>query len=108
MKRYKFEVYIPKENVNELIDELNEIGALKYGNYDYVTSYHLVNGTFRPLQGSKPFIGEEGTINRGQELKLEFSCLEDQIKEVISVIRKIHPYEEPVINIIELINFTAE
>ena len=36
--------------------------------------------------------------------KLEFVCDVDKVKTVISKLRKIHPYEEPAIDIIPLLN----
>jgi len=47
-------------------------------------------------------------INYGKEHKLGFRCEENLVKEVISEVKRIHPYEEVVINIIELANSKFE
>ena len=38
------------------------------------------------------------------EEKLEVVCNVNKVREVVSVLRKIHPYEEPAIDIIPLID----
>lgn len=100
----KFEVFIPEEYVEHLRKSISEIGAAKIGNYDNCTSYYTVNGTWRPLEGSKPF---EGTINRvehSKEIKVEFRARKDLIENVIKEIKRIHPYEEPVYNVVPILN----
>ncbi|MDP7978199.1 divalent cation tolerance protein CutA [Bacillus sp. WLY-B-L8] len=39
----------------------------------------------------------------GTEYKMEFKCLYEKIEEVLSIIKSIHPYEEPVINVLPLL-----
>lgn len=43
-------------------------------------------------------------ISFGTECKMEFRCRHMKIKEVLEAIKSIHPYEEPIINIISLLN----
>ena len=38
------------------------------------------------------------------EEKLEVICSINKVKDVISVLRKVHPYEEPAIDIIPLLD----
>lgn len=100
----KVEVYLPYECINPLISALTEIGACVVGAYDHVSSYFPVEGTWRPLPGSRPFHGEVGVLCRAEEYKLEFRCSREHIKSAVEAIRCIHPYEEPVINIIPLLS----
>ena len=39
-----------------------------------------------------------------EEEKLEFVCDVDKVKRVLSELRKVHPYEEPAIDIYPLID----
>ena len=72
------------------------------GNYDCCLSYSRVIGTWRPLPGTDPFIGEEGMISEEEELKVEVTVNGDRLDETIEAVKAVHPYEEPVINVIEL------
>ena len=39
-----------------------------------------------------------------EEEKLEFVCDIEKVKEVVSKLREVHPYEEPAIDIVPLID----
>ncbi|MBD7937530.1 cytochrome C biogenesis protein [Cytobacillus sp. Sa5YUA1] len=93
----KVEVLIPEEYIVRLRDELNAIGTLTVGNYDHVISYSAVKGYYRPLEEANPYLGQIGKISSGTECKMEFCCLYSRMEDVKTVIKHIHPYEEPVI-----------
>lgn len=103
-KEVKLEIYIPEEYVVKLRDELNKINVCTVGNYDNVLSLTNVRGYWRPLEGADPFEGEVGKICEGHECKMEIRCKSEYVKEALKLIRKIHPYEEPVINVLPIID----
>lgn len=100
----KLEIYTPQEYVEELRNALTLLGACRIGDYDHVVSYQDTKGFWRPLEQSNPFNGEKGTICSGSEIKMEVRCPADQVREALRTIRTIHPYEEPVVNILPLLN----
>ncbi len=100
----KIEIYIPEQHIELLRNKLNEVHACHVGNYDQVISITKITGYFRPLQGSDPFTGTEGKISVEEECKFEVRCKKEHVKAAISVIKDVHPYETPVINIIPLLN----
>ena len=102
--KVKFEIFIPSSHIDKLRDALNNTGALIVGKYDNCISTTEVNGYFRPLEGSNPYLGKENDLCIEKEIKMEFRCHKDLAIEVINVIKSIHPYEEPVYNIIPIIN----
>lgn len=104
----KIEVFIPEMYIEELRDRLNDIGVGRIGNYDHCVSITTVQGYWRPLVGSDPFAGEIGEISSGEERKLEVNCREDLVDEAVKVIRDIHPYDKPLINILALLNHKYE
>lgn len=57
-----------------------------------------------PLEGANPYIGEKNKIENVYEKKIEFICEKDKVNNVIKAIKSVHPYEEVVIEIYELIN----
>jgi hypothetical protein len=100
----KLEIFIPQEYSLKLRDELAKIGVGRLGNYDHCVAISPVQGYFRPLPGAEPFEGELGKITEMAEHKLEVNCERGLVDEAIKVIRSIHPYEEPLVNIIPLAN----
>jgi hypothetical protein len=107
-KEVKIEGYIPEEYINKLREELNAVGACKIGYYDNCMSIMRTWGYWRPLKGSSPFEGKVGEISSGEECKVEVRCKNEYVKDAIKAIKKVHPYEEPVYNIIPLINYMVE
>ncbi|MFT8313690.1 MAG: divalent cation tolerance protein CutA [Clostridium sp.] len=100
-KFFKVETFIPKEYVEKLRESLNNIGALAIGgNYDNCMAVSKVTGYWRPLKGANPFNGEEGKLSKAEECKIEFSCKSEFLKEAVEVIKRVHPYEVPVINVV--------
>ncbi|WBW97343.1 cytochrome C biogenesis protein [Oceanirhabdus sp. W0125-5] len=103
-KWVKIEIYVPEDKLQDIRNALNKGGAGKIGDYDNCLSMYEVRGYWRPLEGADPFEGEVGKVCEGRELKIEARCYIDNVKTTIDEILKVHPYEEPVINIIPLIN----
>lgn len=102
MKHTKIEVFIPREDTKNLMQKINDAGFLKEENYDYCYAETEVLGHFRPIEGANPYIGSLGKVEEVLESKLEFRIKEEDLEDVISTIKSNHPYEVPVINIIEL------
>ena len=107
-KYVKIDIFIPEEYIEHLRDELHEIGVGHIGNYDHCLSITVVNGYWRPLANAAPYAGEIGEISYGEERKVEVNCLEEKVKEALKIIREIHPYDRPLINIVELLNHNYE
>lgn len=102
MDWFKLEIYIPETHFSALQKALQAAEAGHIGNYDSCLSYSRVKGTWRPLEGARPYIGEEGTISEAAEIKVEVNVCKDKLTAALQAIRDIHPYEEPVINVIPL------
>lgn len=104
IKRVKIFVTIPLENVEEVRDAICNAGAGIIGNYTYCTSSTKSIGTFKPNDSANPYIGEKNNLEFVEEEKLEVVCDVDNVKKVITKLREIHPYEEPAIDIVPLID----
>lgn len=100
----KLEIFIPQEYALTLRDELAKIGVGVMGKYDHCVALTPVRGFFRPMEGANPFEGKVGEINEVAEYKLEVNCKRELVKDSIKVIKRVHPYEEPLINVIPLAN----
>lgn len=104
----KLEIFAPQEHALKIRDELAKIGVGHVGNYDHCVAIYPVQGYFRPLPGADPFEGEIGRISEAVENKIEVNCKRELVNDAIRVIRRIHPYEEPVVNVIPLANHLFE
>jgi hypothetical protein len=102
VSKLKLEIFIPETHLAKLRQALQAIGAGKIGNYDSCLAYSHVTGTWRPLQGSQPYIGTCDEISEAPEIKVEVNIQEEALQETLKAIREVHPYEEPVINVIPL------
>ena len=104
INRVKIIVTIPLENVEEVRNAICEAGAGVIGNYTHCSMSTKCVGTFKPTDEANPYIGEKNNLEFVDEEKLEVVCDVKKVKEVISALRKVHPYEEPAIDIIPLID----
>lgn len=107
MEKYpevKLEVFAPQEYALKIRDELAKIGVGRIGNYDHCVAVSPVQGYFRPLPGANPFDGEIGRISETVEYKIEVNCKRELVERALKTIRSLHPYDEPLINILPLAN----
>ncbi len=100
MEYIKLEIFIPETHLPQLQNALQEADAGHIGNYDSCLSYSPVKSTWRPLAGTHPYIGDQGTVSCELELKVEVTIRVEKLKETIAMIKAVHPYEEAVINAI--------
>ena len=97
---YKISVCVPSEFVNEFTESLD--GALRPLTPYYDRTFILteVTGTWRSLEGSNPYNGKIGDTTYAKEIKVEFPVMKDDLVKTIRRIKEIHPYEEPAIDVI--------
>ena len=99
----KIEIFIPESHLETLQKVLRECDAGHIGNYDSCMTFSRVKATWRPLEGTNPYSGTQGEISTEDEIKAEVTCRVDDADRVIMAVKKIHPYEEPVINVLPLL-----
>ena len=98
MKAMKVVIYVPRPSADLLRQVIGEAGGGEIGAYSYCSFSSVGTGRFRPEQGSKPAIGTVGRTESVEEERIEFVCAHEMLQKVVSAIRKVHPYEEPVID----------
>ena len=99
---FKLEIFIPETHFPLLRKTLQDVDAGHIGNYDSCLSYSRVMGSWRPLAGTSPYIGAENEISEEEELKVEVTVRGEMLEKTLSAVKAVHPYEEPVINVISL------
>lgn len=100
----KLEIFIPESHFPALQKALRDVDAGHIGRYDCCLSYSPVTGCWRPLSGTNPYIGKEGEISAAPELKVEVTCRTENARRTVEAVKAVHPYEEPVINVIPLLD----
>ena len=90
----KLEVFVPKENVEEVQNALFSAGAGSIGDYKNCSFQSEGEGTFLPTEDANPKIGEIGKQERVEEVKIEVIFPKNIEKRLISEMKIAHPYEE--------------
>lgn len=98
----KLEIFIPESHLAALQKALWEVDAGHIGKYDCCLSFSPVIGCWRPLDGTSPYLGIPGEISTEPELKVEVTCRTENVDRTVDAVKAVHPYEEPVINVIPL------
>ncbi|CAN5509961.1 N/A [soil metagenome] len=104
-KRYKLVVYVPETHTEIVRDAMGDAGAGVIGNYTHCMFTVAGTGQFKPGPGADPTIGEIGKLEHVAEDRIETVCTADRLRPVLAAVRKVHPYEEPAIDVypIELV-----
>jgi hypothetical protein len=99
-KFVKIRVAVPVDSADAVRRALAEAGAGVQGNYDQCSASWKQVGRFRPLSGAKPAIGAVGALEAVEEEVIETLCSQDKVAAAVAAVKKVHPYEEPAIDII--------
>ena len=104
INKVKIFVTIPLENLEEVRNAIFDAGAGIIGNYSHCSTSVKSIGTFKPNENANPHIGKANKLEFVDEFKLEVICDVKDVKHVLKKLRQAHPYEEPAIDIIPLID----
>lgn len=103
-KLVKLSVFVPRTHEDQVRFAIGNAGAGHIGNYSHCSFSSNGIGTFTPLEGTTPFIGKQGELERVEEVKIESILPESIIKMVVSAMKKAHPYEEVAYDLYPLLN----
>ena len=101
---YKLVVFTPVEASQKIIEVLGKNGAGAIGDYDYCTYRSSGTGTFRPLEGANPFIGDRNKLTSVSEDRIEAIVAAGDLKNLLAALKRNHPYEEMAYDVIALEN----
>ena len=102
---YQVSFYVPVENCEDVKQAMFDAGAGTVDSYQDCAWQTLGQGQFKPNDGSQPFLGNIGNLERVKEYKVEMVCGEKHIKKVIQALKSSHPYEVPAFSVIQLLTF---
>lgn len=100
----KLVIFTPLSHAAKIREVLGKSGCGHIGNYDCCSFSVKGTGRFRPNKGAKPFLGQIDKLEEITEERIETIVETDKLKEVLAEIKKVHPYEEPAIDIYPLLN----
>ncbi|MBS3947724.1 MAG: Nif3-like dinuclear metal center hexameric protein [Dethiobacter sp.] len=90
----KIVVFVPEGHEDNVRRAMAAAGAGRIGNYSHCTFQTKGTGTFMPLLGATPFIGEHGKLEEVEELRVETVFPATLRNRVVRALLKAHPYEE--------------
>ena len=105
-KLYKGVIYVPCSHLEQVRDVVIKNMTCDIGEYAGCTFSSLGEGTFIPLEGSKPYIGETGSIEKVNENQLSFIGTYQEVSRIIEEVKKVHPYEEVAVDVYLLENMS--
>lgn len=99
----KLVTFVPAEHVDQVRDALASAGAGIIGAYTRCSFSAPGTGTFLGDETSDPAAGDAGVFEQVEELRLEMVCSRSALALAVETLREFHPYEEPPIDIYELL-----
>lgn len=100
---HKLGFYVPESHLDLVKEALFAVGAGRIGDYDSCCWQVKGVGQFRPLQDSKPYIGQPGEIEQLVEYRIELVCDDHLVKAAVAALLAAHPYEEPAWDLVHLV-----
>lgn len=95
----KLAVFVPEENIEAVAGALASAGAGVIGDYTRCTFRTRGTGTFLGGEGTDPYAGEKGRLERVDEIRLETIVPAHLAARAEAAVRRAHPYEEPALDI---------
>lgn len=93
-KYLKLAVFVPAGHAGAVRQAVAGAGAGWIGNYSECAFMTRGTGSFRPLEGTSPYIGRVGDLEEVEEIRLETIVPESLSGRVVNAMLAAHPYEE--------------
>ncbi len=103
-KLIKLVAFVPATHADIVRQAMGDAGAGVMGDYSHATFSHRGFGRCVPLEGSNSDYGQIGQMQIVEEERIETLCPMDKVKEVTAAIRKVHPYELVVFDLIPVLD----
>jgi len=105
--QFKVIVFIPLKSLEKVSDAVFKAGGGIIGEYKNCSFRLNGEGTFEGSDKTTPAVGRKNKFEKVNEIRLEFIVDSWNLNNVISVLKKVHPYEEPAFDIYQLKNKNA-
>jgi hypothetical protein len=98
----KLVAFVPTTSADAVRRAVTAVGAGAIGAYDSCTFSTPGEGRFRPRDGARPALGDVGSLEVVEEVRVEVLCPRPLRSRIVEALRAAHPYEEPAFDLIEL------
>ena len=101
---YQISFYVPKSHTELVKKAMFDAGAGSINNSNYTHCSFQIEGEgqFKPSQKANPVIGKLDQLEIIPEHKVEMVCASEYIDEVVSALKKEHPYEETAYSVVKM------
>lgn len=99
---YKLIVFVPKSHQEAVQAAMFNVGAGQIGRYSHCSFNIDGIGTFMPQEGTNPYSGQQGSISREAEVRIETIVPQSKLSKVVDTMIEAHPYEEVAYDIYQL------
>lgn len=100
-------VGVPHSGLDAVLEAIAGAGGGEVGEYTHCSFSNDGIGRFKPSAAANPTLGQREQVNQESEVRIETFCARNKAKAIVSAIRAAHPYEEPVIYLIPLLDESA-
>ena len=104
----KLITFAPAAHAEAIRQALFNAGGGKLGKYSECSFNTEGTGTFKPLEGADPYVGEIGKRHEENEMRIEVIFPGHIQQRIIEAMIEAHPYEEVAYDIIALGNFLSD
>lgn len=94
MPNVKLVIYTPVTHADAVRQSLGDAGAGKIGNYSHCSFSTPGTGRFLPNNQASPAIGQPGVFEAVAEERIEVTCDQGSVQDIVAAVKKVHPYEE--------------
>ena len=102
-QQVKIVTFAQAKDVELIRNTMASAGAGQIGEYKVCSFTTPGEGTFLGSDKSNPTIGQSGVVEHVNEVRLEMVCGKSALPVALEMLRKFHPYEEPAIDVYELV-----
>lgn len=96
--------FVPVDHTEKVRNAIFEAGGGHIGNYSECSFNAEGTGTFKPGDGSNPYVGEVGKLQYEKEIKIEVIFPSFMENRIVAAMKTAHPYEEVAYDVIDLSN----
>jgi len=100
--RCKLVTFVPPARLERVASVLFAAGAGRIGDYEQCSFRLVGEGTFFGTEQTNPRLGKRGRLERVTEIRLEMVAPQRLLPEVVTALRRSHPYEEPAFDLYPL------
>ncbi len=100
--------YAPVADAEKVRQALFDAGAGKIGNYEECSFNVAGTGTFKPVGGAQPYVGEVGKRHHEKEERISVIFSKHLQSKVLKALFESHPYEEVAYEVLTLLNKNQE